>query len=161
MLIELCYCFPIHVLARTGAYCMWLPLLHQHNGLYRLTYLLSPRTDFFSRSTVSDAHRHTETQVQGVLDSPPRINSAPTLTPTLSLRQTCQLSRFWRDRPAFLPDVPLKCLNHGNVPLFVRSRIFFWLTLLRCPDVNTNHPIERNCGNYVLFFAKIPNDTAA
>ena len=36
--------------------------------------------------------------------------------------QTCQPSRFWRDSPAFLPDVPL---NHGNVPLFVRSWIFF------------------------------------
>ena len=50
-------------------------------------------------------------------------------------------------------------LNHGNVPLFVRSRIFF--TLQRRPDVNANHPIERNYGNSVRFFAKIPNGTAA
>ena len=56
-------------------------------------------------------------------------------------------------------------LNHGNVPLFVRSRIFFahaqFVTLPRCPDVNANHPIERNYGNSVRFLAKIPNGTAA
>ena len=56
-------------------------------------------------------------------------------------------------------------LNHGNVPLFVRSLIFFaraqFLTLLRCPDVNASHPIERNYGNSVRFLAKIPNGTAA
>ena len=57
-------------------------------------------------------------------------------------------------------------LNHGNVPLFVRSRIFFaraqFVTLPRCPDVN--HPIERRpptYGNFVRFLAKIPNGTAA
>ena len=65
--------------------------------------------------------------------------------------------RFWRDSPAFLPDVPL---NHGNVPLFVRSRIFFvlraqFVPVPRCPDVNANHPIERNYGNSVRFLAKI------
>ena len=65
--------------------------------------------------------------------------------------------------PFFLPDVPL---NHGNVPHFVRSRIFFmarpqFVTLPRCPDVNANHPIERNYGNSVRFLAKIPNRTAA
>ena len=55
-------------------------------------------------------------------------------------------------------------LNHGNVPLFVRSRIFLraqFVTLPRCPDVNANHPIERNYGNFVRFLAKIPNGTAA
>ena len=57
-------------------------------------------------------------------------------------------------------------LNHGNVPLFVRSRIFFcartqFVTLSRCPDVNANHPIERNYGNSVRFLAKIPYGTAA
>ena len=82
---------------------------------------------------------------------------------TWNIAQTCQPSRFWRDSPAFLPDVPL---NHGNVPLFVRSRIFFcaraqFLTLPRCHGVNANHPIERNYGNSVRFLAKIPNGTAA
>ena len=42
---------------------------------------------------------------------------------------------------------------------------FFWraqfVTLPRCPDVNANHPIERNYGNSVRFLAKIPNGTAA
>ena len=57
-------------------------------------------------------------------------------------------------------------LNHGNVPLFVRSRICFFaraqfVTLPRCPDVKANHPIERNYGNSVRFLAKIPNGTAA
>ena len=56
-------------------------------------------------------------------------------------------------------------LNHGNVPLFVRSWIFFaraqFVTLPQCPDVNANHPIERNYGNSVRFRAKIPNGTAA
>ena len=57
-------------------------------------------------------------------------------------------------------------LNHGNVPLFIRSWIFFcaraqFVTLPRCPDVNANHPIERNYGNSVRFLAKIPNGTAA
>ena len=58
--------------------------------------------------------------------------------------------------------VPLK---HGNVPLFVRSLIFFaraqFVTLPRCPDVTANYPIERNYGNSVRFLAKIPNGTAA
>ena len=56
-------------------------------------------------------------------------------------------------------------LNHGNVPLFVRSRIFLFraqsVGLTRCPDVNANHPIERNYGNSVRFLAKISNGTAA
>ena len=39
--------------------------------------------------------------------------------------QTCQPSRFWRDSPVFfLPDVP-RPAKSWNVPLFVRSRIFF------------------------------------
>ena len=74
------------------------------------------------------------------------------------------------NRPAFGGTVPLfyqmsrVLLNHGNVPLFVRSRIFLraqFVTLPRCPDVNANHPIERNYGNSVRFIAKIPNGTAA
>ena len=73
--------------------------------------------------------------------------------------QTGQPSRFWRDSPAFLPDVP-RPAKSWNVPLFARSRIFF-LRLPRCPDVNVNHPIERNYGNSVRFLAKIPNGTAA
>ena len=56
-------------------------------------------------------------------------------------------------------------LNHGNVPLFVRSGSFFlhaqFVTLPWCPDINANHPIERNYGNSVRFLAKIPNGTAA
>ena len=75
--------------------------------------------------------------------------------------QTCQPSRFWRDSPAFLPDVPL---NHGNVPLFVRSRIFFAHAICSAATVprrNANHPIERNYGNSVRLLAKIPNGTAA
>ena len=71
------------------------------------------------------------------------------------------------NRPAFGGIVPLFYQmsrvpqNHGNVPLFVRSRIFFAraLTLPRCPDVNAKHPIERNYGNSVRFLAKIPNGT--
>ena len=66
----------------------------------------------------------------------------------------------WERRPAnrsaFGGTVPLFYqmsrvpLNHGDVPLFVRSRIFVlraraqFVTLPRCPDAN--HPIERNCG---------------
>ena len=77
------------------------------------------------------------------------------------------------NRPAFGGTVPLFYqmsrvpLYHGNVPLFVRSQIFFaraqFVTLQRCPDVNVNHPIERrpNYGNSVRFLAKIPNGTAA
>ena len=48
---------------------------------------------------------------------------------------------------ADLPTVPLFYqmsrvpLNHGKVPIFVRSRTFFCVTLPRCPDVNANHPI--------------------
>ena len=61
--------------------------------------------------------------------------------------QTCQPSRFWRDSPAFFYQMSRVPLNHGNAPLFVRSRIFLraqFVTLPRCPDINANHPIERN-----------------
>ena len=82
-----------------------------------------------------------------------------------TISQTCQPSRFFAGQSRFFTRcVPL---NHGNVPLFVRSRIFCFVartqfvTLPRCPDVNANHPIERNYGNSVRFFAKIPNGTAA
>ena len=81
------------------------------------------------------------------------------------LFQTCQPSRFGGTVPLFyqMSRVPL---NHGNVPLFVRSRVFVgaraeFVTLPRCLDVNANHPIERNYGNSVRFLAKIPNGTAA
>ena len=73
------------------------------------------------------------------------------------------------NRPAFCGTVPLFYqmsrvpLNHGNVSLFVRSRIFFCARAIcnaaRCPDVNANHPIERNYGNSVRFLAKILNGT--
>ena len=36
-----------------------------------------------------------------------------------------------------------------------------FVTLPRCPDVDANHPIDRNYGNSVRFLAKIPNGTAA
>ena len=76
--------------------------------------------------------------------------------------QTCQPSRFCGTVPLFyqMSRVPL---NHGNVPLFVRSRIFFaraqfvGLTLPRCPHVNANRPIERKYGHSVRFIAEIPN----
>ena len=47
-----------------------------------------------------------------------------------------------------------------EVRFFLRAQ-FVGLTLPRCPDVNANHPIERNYGNSVRFLAKIPNGTAA
>ena len=80
--------------------------------------------------------------------------------------QTCQPSRFWRDSPALLPDVPRpakswKCpafCTKSDFPCFARAQ---FVTLLRCPDVNANHPIERNYGYSVRFLVKIPNGTAA
>ena len=87
--------------------------------------------------------------------------------------QTCQPSHFWRDSPAFggtvplfLPDVPRpakswKCpafCTKSDFPCFARAQ---FVTLPRCPDVNANHPIERNYGNSVRFLAKIPNGTVA
>ena len=42
----------------------------------------------------------------------------------------------------------------------LRARNLF-VTLPRCPDINANHPIERNYGNSVRFLAKIQNGTAA
>ena len=78
--------------------------------------------------------------------------------------QTCQPSRFWRDSPAFLPDVP-RPAKSWKCPAFCTKSDFFpraqFVTLPRCPDVNANHPIERNYGNSVRFLAKIPNGTAA
>ena len=109
------------------------------------------------------------TRVKYIYDKPTisttSAHTASTCPVRLLYSQTCQPSRFWRDSPAFLPDVPRPAKNYGNVPLFVRSRIFFaraqFVTLPRCPDVNANHPIERNYGNSVRFLAKIPNGTAA
>ena len=79
--------------------------------------------------------------------------------------QTCQPSRFWRDSPAFLPDVP-RPAKSWKCPAFCTKSDFFlarvqFVTLPRCPDVNANHPIERNYGNSVRFLSKIPNGTAA
>ena len=78
--------------------------------------------------------------------------------------QTCQPSRFWRDSPAFLPDVP-RPAKSWKCPAFCTKSDFFaraqFVTLPRCLDVNANHPIERNYGNSVRFLAKIPNGTAA
>ena len=79
--------------------------------------------------------------------------------------QTCQPSHFWRDSPAFLPDVPRPAKSCKCPAFCTKSDFFFaraqFVTLPRCPDVNANHPIERNYGNSVRFLAKIPNDTAA
>ena len=66
--------------------------------------------------------------------------------------QTCQPSRFWRDSPAFLPDVRL---NHGM------SRFLYEVGFFLRLGPNANHTIERNYGNSVRFLAKIPNSTAA
>ena len=50
-------------------------------------------------------------------------------------------------------------------PAFCTKSDFFarvqFVTLPRCPDINANHPIERNYGNSVRFLAKIQNGTAA
>ena len=78
--------------------------------------------------------------------------------------QTFQPSRFWRDSPAFLPDVP-RPAKSWKCPAFCTKSDFFaraqFVTLPRCPDVNANHPIERNnYGISVRFLAKIPNGTA-
>ena len=79
--------------------------------------------------------------------------------------QTFQPSRFWRDSPAFLPDVP-RPAKSWKCPAFCTKSDFFcaraqFLTLPRCPDVNANHPIDRNnYRNSVRFLAKIPNGTA-
>ena len=70
------------------------------------------------------------------------------------------------NRPAFGGTVPLFYqmsrvpLNHG-MSRFLHEVGFFFVTLPPCPDVNVNHPIERNYGNSVRFLAKIPNGTAA
>ena len=70
------------------------------------------------------------------------------------------------NRPAFGGTVPL-FYQMSRIPLnFEMSRFlnevgFCCVTLPRCPDVNANHPIERNYGNSVRFLAKIPNGTAA
>ena len=77
--------------------------------------------------------------------------------------QTCQPSRFWRDSPVFLPDVP-RPAKSWKCPAFCTKLDFFcahFVTLPWCPDVNANRPIERNYGNSVRFLAKIPNGTAA
>ena len=79
--------------------------------------------------------------------------------------QTCQPSRFWRDSPAFLPDVPRPAKSWKCPAFCTKSDGFFlraqFVTLPRFPDVNANHPIERNDGNSVRFLAKIPNGTVA
>ena len=75
--------------------------------------------------------------------------------------QTCQPSRFWWDSPAFLPDVPRPAKSWKCPAFCTKSDFFLRATLPRCPDVNANHPIERNYGNSVRFLAKIPNGTAA
>ena len=71
-----------------------------------------------------------------------------------NVTQTCQPSRFWRDSPAFLPDVP-RLAKSWKCPAFCTKSDFFaqFVTLPRCPDVNANHPIERNYGNSVRFLA--------
>ena len=81
-----------------------------------------------------------------------------TMVPDVTNMQTCQPSRVWRDSPAFLPNVP-RPAKSWRWPSFCTKAQF--VTLPRCPDVNANHPIERNYGYFVRFLAKIPNGTAA
>ena len=105
-------------------------------------------------------------------------NASPVVTIAPACRNRCNKLQHKTpyyprpaNRPAFGCTVPLFYqmsrvpLNHGNVPLFARSRIFFarvqFVTLPRCPNVIANHPFERNFGNSVRFLAKIPNGTAA
>ena len=81
-----------------------------------------------------------------------RITFSTTLEIILAraIGQTCQPSRFWRDSPAFFYQMSRVPLNHGNVPLFVRSRIFFARAICNAAAVPD-----------VRFLAKIPNGTAA
>ena len=67
-----------------------------------------------------------------------------------------------------LPTVPLlagqsriftRCLASRKIMDFFLEMSRFFLP--RCPDVNANHPIERNYGNSVRFHAKTPNGSAA
>ena len=59
---------------------------------------------------------------------------------------------------AACPDVNA---NHPIERNYGNSVRFLAKMLPRCPDVNANHPIERNYGNSVRFLAKKPNGTAA
>ena len=77
-------------------------------------------------------------------------------------------SRFWRDSPAFLPDVPRPAKSWKGPAFCTKSDFFLrdtqFVTPPRCPDVNANHPIKlrgSNYGNSVRFLAKIQNGTAA
>ena len=74
-------------------------------------------------------------------------------------RQTCQTSRFWRDSPAFLPDVP-RPAKSWKCPAFCTKSDFFAICNAAAVPRRSNHPIERNYGNSVRFLAKIPNGTA-
>ena len=70
------------------------------------------------------------------------------------------------NRPAFGGTVPLfyqmsRVLLNLEMSRFLYEVGFFCVTLPRCPDVNANHPIERNYGNSVRILANIPNGTAA
>ena len=52
----------------------------------------------------------------------------------------------------FLPNVPRPAKSWKCPAFCTKSDFFFaraqFVTLPRCPDVNANHPIERNYGNY-------------
>ena len=80
----------------------------------------------------------------------------PETSVLIYLLQISQPSRFWRDSPAFLPDVPRpakswKCPAFCTKPVFLAHAQF--VTLPRC--LNANHPIELNYRNSVRFLAKI------
>ena len=117
----------VHAYACEYNYCRCASLC-----LFTHTYCLHTRTGTCTHAT----HTHTHTHKH----------------------QTCQPSRFWRDSPGFFYQMSRVPLNHG-MSRFLRSRIFFlraqFVTLPRCPDVNANHPMERNCGNSVQFLAKM------
>ena len=72
--------------------------------------------------------------------------------------QTCQPSRFWRDSPAFLPDVPRPAKSWKCPAFCTKSDLFAQICNAAAVQITQ---IERNYGNSVRFLAKIPNGTAA
>ena len=94
----------------------------------------------------------------------PDLPTVPLLAGQSRFFIRCPASRFFTRCPAFLPDV-LHPSKSWKCPAFCTKSDFFlrvqFVTLPRCPDVNANHPTERNYGNSVQFLAKIPNGTAA
>ena len=67
-------------------------------------------------------------------------------------------SRFFTRCPASRKIMEMSRFLYEVGFFFARAQ---FVTLPRCPDVNANHPMERNYGTSVRFLAKIPNGTAA